>query len=204
MVTVQASFGGGIQTATAAITDKQETALGAAGTQSAWGGGDTVSFSAEALTLLKTKLEEYGAEDPADLSAKERDEIAQAMETAEGVTAQDRESLAQLAATAGQEGAASQDQTGTGTQSEGQGDGASASGQSGGGSGSAESSDSSDTIEELEQNIEEVKQEIEELQAKAATDEESKEKMKAKQMELSMLEAQLALLESQSEQSSGA
>lgn len=67
-------------------------------------------------------------------------------------------------------------------------------------SSSAESSDSSDEIDELEEEIKELKAEIEELQAKASSDEEAKEELKTKRIELVGLEMELALLQQQAQE----
>lgn len=63
-----------------------------------------------------------------------------------------------------------------------------------------DSSDTSDEIEELQDEIEELKTEIEELQAKASSDEEAKQELKAKRIELTALELELALLQQQQQQ----
>jgi len=214
MVSVQGIMGGSIQTAGININDASTTDSGVSAVKP-WGDGDRVEFSAEAMALIKSKMDEYGTDNPLELTKDERDGIETAMDSAEGVTEQDRELLArtndmfdQMQA---QGGAGDQTQAGVQQQAAGGGGSGEVSvAQAGGtaGSSGSESSDSSETtdntdaIDDLEQEIEKLKQEIEQLQSKAATDDESKEQLKTKRMEQSMKEAELLLLQSQSESSS--
>ena len=154
--------------------------------------GDTVTISPEALGLLAAKMTEYDASTMNDLSTEEKDDIITALSTAEGLSDKEEQALATAVQGAGKD--ASADEDGTGAAKAGK---QGAGGQSGG---SASSSEDSDEIEDLEEDIEDLEKEIEELTAKSATDEESKESLKAKRMELSLLEAELALLEQQEEQ----
>lgn len=64
---------------------------------------------------------------------------------------------------------------------------------------SGESSSSEDLIDRLEQEIEQLEEEVEALQARAATDENAKEQLNAKRIELASKQAELAELESEQE-----
>lgn len=143
--------------------------------------GDMVDISDEARELLATKMAEFDAETPEDLTSEERDEIRNALEETDGVTDQD----IQIIGAGGQGGpggpaeAESGEESGTGSLTQG-------------------ATDSSSDIDALEEEIAQLESEIEELQAKASTDEDAKKEMNTKTVELAAAQAELTLLEQES------
>lgn len=146
-------------------------------------GADTVEISDAARDVLEAKMREYGAETPDELSSEQLADLKNTMAEAEGVTDADRTALAERASDSPPpKGAAAA----TGGKTERRGpppkkDGAATSDE--------------DEVEDLESEISDLEDEIETLRAKAATDEDSREELKSKQVELVLLESQLALLE---------
>lgn len=160
--------------------------------------GDTVAISDEARELLAAKLEEYGARGPGDLTDAEHADLKRTMAEAEGVTDQDRDAL-DKAAERGREMA----EKGKEEAAEAREAKAERQGPPSGGQGT--SGEDSDDIEDLKDDIDEAEEAIEELSAKAAGDDaeaiEAREELKAKRIDLALLEAELALLEQQAMQS---
>jgi hypothetical protein len=72
-----------------------------------------------------------------------------------------------------------------------------------GAAGTGQTSSTEERIQELEQKIKEVEQEIIDLRAKARNDPEAKEQLRARSVELTSLQSQLAELESQQAQQAG-
>ncbi len=146
-------------------------------------GEDTVRISDEARALLESKMEEYGADTPDDLSDEQLADLKKTMAEAEGVTDEDRQALAERAGDR-------PPPMGGGAEAGGRGERRGPPPKKPGGS-----SGDDDEVDDLKSEISDLEDEIEALRAKAATDEESKEELKSKQTELSLLESELALLE---------
>lgn len=140
---------------------------------------DTVTISDEAKAVLEAKMQEYDAETPDDLTKEEKEDIKQTLENTEGVTEDDLEKLAK---------AEQGPPPGAGG---GVGKGGGAGKPAGGGKPDSGGEKTNDTIEDLEDEITALEEEIEELRTKASKDEESKEEMKAKEVELMLLQAEL-------------
>jgi len=144
--------------------------------------GDMVDISDEARELLATKMAEFDAETPEDLSSEERDEIRDALEETDGVTERDIEIIGAGGPGGGPGGPAdaeSGEKSGTSSLTQG-------------------ATDSSSDIDALEEEIAQLESEIEELQAKASTDEDAKKEMNTKTIELATAQAELTLLEQES------
>ena len=153
--------------------------------------GDLVTISDEAKAVLEAKMKEFDANTPTDLSRDEREDIKQTLQETDGVTEKDLQALAD-AEKKGQEMGPPPREGGPPPGGPGGGGEVGRKGpppKKGGGD------QSSDAIDDIEDNIAELEEEIEELRAKAANDESAKEELKAKQIELSLLQAELALEE---------
>ncbi|NDV25404.1 hypothetical protein FMR86_01935 [Desulfovibrio sp. JC010] len=162
--------------------------------------GDTVKISAEAMELFKSKLEEYGAQNPGDLTKDQKEDLKDTMESFAEENNIDPENMPRPGGIPpggmppeGEGGNPGGKQEGQGGRDRGPG----GAGKAGGGQ-QAASSDSTDDVEDKEDEIETLQDEITQLRAEATNDEKAAEKLKTKEVELAALQAELALLESQS------
>ncbi|SMF01491.1 hypothetical protein [Desulfovibrio gilichinskyi] len=164
--------------------------------------GDTVIISAEAMDLFKTKLDEFGAKDPSELNDKQKNELKGTMDAfaqKNGLDTSNMKEVQPEGAGAKSEGDAQQgSENSEGSKSNSGGaKGASAGGA--GGSGAAQGTETdSDEITDKKNEISDAEEEIEELRAKSSSDEKAAEELKTKQVDLALLQAELALLEQQS------
>ncbi|NDV21182.1 hypothetical protein [Desulfovibrio sp. JC022] len=157
--------------------------------------GDTVKISAEAMELFKSKMEEYGASNPGDLTKDQKEDLKDTMESFAEENGIDPENMPRPGRRPGEmppEGEGG-NPGGKGDRGMGGGKQAAASGAAGG-----TSSSSSTDVEDKEDEIEELESEIQQLRSEATNDEKAAEKLKTKEVELAALQAELALLESQS------
>ncbi|WP_291325965.1 hypothetical protein [Desulfovibrio sp. UCD-KL4C] len=146
--------------------------------------GDTVTISAEAMELFKSKLDEFGAEDASELTDEQKDDLKGTMDEFAKKNGLDPSSMKEV------------QPQGAGAESGGEGQQA---GGAGGAGGAAQGGGADpDDISDKEDEISEIEEEIEELRAKSSSDEEAAEELKSKQVELTLLQAELALLEQQS------
>lgn len=170
---------------------------------SSWKGGDQLHISQEARELLDSKMQQFGARRPSELTAEQHEEIKAAMdELREEIQSKnplhknglDKASHHDNASEQGREARQDGPPPGDGPPPAG------ARGKGGpppGGGAAGGATDISDEIEELEEDIEALEEEIQELEADAAQDEEAKDQLKTKRAELLLLEAELAMLEQQ-------
>ena len=147
-------------------------------------GPDTIDISNEAKALLKAKMEEYGAMTPGDLSPEEIEDIKKTMAESEVVTVEDKATLDRIAGMASGEGP-----RGVGGPPSG-----GATGMQGPPPKKGGDQSESDEVTDLEDEIEDLKEEIEELRVSSTKNAEDKEELKAKKVELSILEAELRTL----------
>ncbi|WP_031480685.1 hypothetical protein [Maridesulfovibrio frigidus] len=154
--------------------------------------GDTVSISAEAMALFSSKLEEYGAENPSELSDEQKEELKGTMDEFAIENGIDPTQVGGMPPPPEGGGEGASDSEGEGS-SEGGGAGGATGGEAAQGS-----TGTSDMISDKEEEIEEKEEEIEELRAKVSEDEDAAEQLKTKQSELALLQSELALLEQQS------
>lgn len=138
---------------------------------------DTVEISAEAMELLKAKMEEYGAGDTSELTDEQKSDLQETMENFAEANGSSTEGISVTETT---ESSTENDEESSGEES-------SASGAAGA-SGSTGGSDTSDQIDELEEQIEK-------LESKAENDPAAEEQLKAKQNELAQLQSELAELQ---------
>lgn len=167
---------------------------GKAGTN-ALASGDTVTISDEAKELLATKMEEYGVENPQEMSKAQRQDLHDTLIEETDLTEEDLQTMAQQSGlAAGAQGTApagGKPSTGSaGAQAAGSAGGAQAGGTQG-----ASSTSSDTTVEDLEQDIEDLENEINALRSKAGSDDKAKEKLETKQAELNTLKAELNMEE---------
>ncbi len=155
--------------------------------------GDTVTISAEAMALLKSKLEEYGAEDPSELNDEQKEDLKGTMDEFAKEHGLDPSKVGGMPPPPGENGQDGPPQgKGEGPPPEGGKDGAE------GGEAAAGSTEASEEVTDKEDEITEKEDEIEELRLKAGRDEDAAELLKAKQSELALLQSELLLLEQQS------
>ncbi len=155
--------------------------------------GDTVEISEEARALLKAKMKEMGTS-PGNLTREQKDELKGILSKELGVS---KEQLDEVAQSLGKgdlppEGMGRASKEGPSPQG-------GRAGKAGGGEAGAETESTTvaDRIETLEQDIEELEEEVEDLRGKAARDEDAKEQLKAKEVELSTKQTELAELQGQ-------
>ncbi|MBI9109778.1 hypothetical protein [Maridesulfovibrio ferrireducens] len=156
--------------------------------------GDTVTISAEAMTLFKSKLDEYGADDPSELSDKQKEDLKGTMDEFAKDHGLDPSKVEDMPPSPGGNGEGPPEGKGEGPPPEG----AQKSGGAKGGEAAQGSTASSDKIAEKEKEIEEKETEIQELRAKSSTDEKAAESLKMKQSELALLQSELTMLKKNS------
>ncbi|WP_421900341.1 hypothetical protein [Maridesulfovibrio sp.] len=158
--------------------------------------GDTVKISAEAMELFKSKMEEYGAKNPGDLTEDQREDLKDTMESFAEKNGIDPENMPRPGGRPG-----GMPPGGMPPDGEGGAPGGGKGGQppAGAASGAAASSSSESTdVEDKEDEIEKLESEIQQLRSQATNDEKAAKELKTKEVELAALQAELALLETQS------
>ncbi|SDK96062.1 hypothetical protein SAMN05660337_1849 [Maridesulfovibrio ferrireducens] len=156
--------------------------------------GDTVTISAEAMTLFKSKLDEYGADDPSELSDKQKEDLKGTMDEFAKDHGLDPSKVEGMPPSPGGNGEGPPEGKGEGPPPEG----AKGAGKAKGGEAAQGSTASSDKISDKEKEIEEKEAEIQELRAKSSTDEKAAESLKMKQSELALLQSELTMLKKNS------
>jgi small-conductance mechanosensitive channel len=176
--------------------------------------GDTVSISDVGRAMLQATQQVAAGKDPSQLSDAEKLEIRNTVQESLGLNDEQMAALdqvnAHMEARRAQQGAPGPDagnqQPPSGqpsAQGAGPGGPGGMGGAAGGGAGDKTESDSSSDqskISDLEDKISKLEQEISELQGKSRSDDEAKEQLNAKQIELASLQAELAMLEYSSSQ----
>ncbi|MDC7217904.1 MAG: hypothetical protein PQJ28_02655 [Spirochaetales bacterium] len=167
--------------------------------------GDTVKISAEAMELFKSKMEEYGAKNPGDLTKDQREDLKDTMESFAEENGIDPENMPRPGGRPGgmPPGGMPPDGEGGAPGGEKGGQpptgGAGSNNQAGAAGGAAASSSSESTdVEDKEDEIEKLESEIQQLRSQATNDEKAAKELKTKEVELAALQAELALLETQS------
>ncbi|OEU67195.1 MAG: hypothetical protein BA863_05765 [Desulfovibrio sp. S3730MH75] len=157
--------------------------------------GDTVTISAEAMALLRSKLEEYGAEDPSELNDEQKEDLKGTMDEFAKKHGLDPTKVGGMPPPPGENG---QDGPPQGKSEGPPPEGGKGAGGAKGGEAAGGSTETSDEVTDKENEIKEKEEEIEELRLKAGRDEDAAELLKMKQSELALLQNELTLLEQQS------
>lgn len=158
--------------------------------------GDTVNISAEALDLFKSKMDEYGTKDPGKLTAEQKDDLKETMESFAEENGIDPKNMPRpggmppAGMPPGGDGQGGTDGEKGGRPSSG----SKEAGAAGGAKGSSSTEESTD-VDDKKAEIATTEEEIEQLRGKAGNDEEAAEELKTKQTELLILQAELAQLQ---------